>query len=320
MLLSFTQKSIVKLIVHLQFFHYKSIIIYNFCIYQFYSMSNLLEAIFNIVHRPIYHIKSHYEGKNKINNVGDALEYYIKDAFADSFDLDNEKRKEKYSEVFSWEGTQNNPPDIMIRGGDAIEVKKISNANSDIALNSSFPKPTIFSSNPMITQNCKDCEDWEEKDLIYCIGHVKSDVLQSIWMVYGSIYAAKHEHYEEIAKIVSSGIKKIPDVDHTETKELGRVNKVDPLRITSLRVRGMWHIQNPRKLFAYLHGKAENDFELICIVPLSKYNTFGGESRKKIENLNVQGFSIKDVEVNDPNNLANKIPSKLIRYLINPAA
>ena len=35
-----------------------------------------------------------------------------------------------------------------------------------------------------------------------------------------------------------------------ETDELGRINKVDPLGITSLRVRGMWQIKNPSKVFS----------------------------------------------------------------------
>ena len=32
-----------------------------------------------------------------------------------------------------------------------------------------------------------------------------------------------------------------------ETKELGRVNQVDPLGITNLRIRGMWQIETQEK-------------------------------------------------------------------------
>ena len=75
---------------------------------------------------------------------GAYLENYIKDSFANTFEVkDEQKRLEIFSEKFSWLGNQNHPPDIMIKGGDAIEVKKTQSARSDLALNSSYPKPNI---------------------------------------------------------------------------------------------------------------------------------------------------------------------------------
>ena len=38
------------------------------------------------------------------------------------------------------------------------------------------------------------------------------------------------------------------DLDLSETQELGRINKVDQLGVSSLRIRGMWIFQNPRKI------------------------------------------------------------------------
>jgi hypothetical protein len=162
----------------------------------------------------------------------------------------------------------------MIKGGDAIEVKKTQSSNSDLALNSSYPKSNIKSSSPMITQSCKNCEEWIEKDLIYCVGHTTDTTLKSLWLVYGNIYAAGHEIYERIKNTISAGIDTIPNVEFAETKELGRVNKVDALGITNLRIRGMWQIQNPRKVFSYLHIPSNKEFELVCIIPTEKYNSF----------------------------------------------
>lgn len=93
----------------------------------------------------------------------------------------------------------------------------------------------------MITNECRRCERWEEKDIIYTIGHTDKKEIKSLWFVYGSIYAAKQETYERFKNLISEGINTIPDVRFSETKELGRVNQVDPLGITNLRIRGMWH-------------------------------------------------------------------------------
>ncbi|NLA23458.1 MAG: NgoPII family restriction endonuclease [Bacteroidales bacterium] len=85
-------------------------------------MTNILEAIANITQNPISEIKNHYSGRNRINNIGEALELFIKDAFANTINIEDEQEKiRKYNEKFSWLGNQNHPPDIMIKGGDAIE-------------------------------------------------------------------------------------------------------------------------------------------------------------------------------------------------------
>lgn len=280
-------------------------------------MTNILEAIHNIVSYKNFAIREFYSGRNRANSMGDALENYIKDAFAYTFQTNNElSRLETYNEKFSWLGSQNNPPDIMIKGGDAIEVKKTQSANSSLALNSSYPKADLRHTSPMITSECKSCEKWTIKDLIYCVGHTSDTNLNSLWMVYGSIYAAKHETYQRIKTTISQGIKEIPDVVFSETKELGRVNQVDPLGITNLRIRGMWQIENPRKVFNYLHEPTDKEFELICIIPDEKYNSFPESSRTKIEGISENGFNVENKRVKDPNNPANLLDCKLIKLCV----
>lgn len=280
-------------------------------------MTNILEAIINIANNPILEIRNHYNGRNRANNVGEALETFIKDAFANLIDVtDEQERMKRYNEVFSWLGNQNHPPDIMIRKGDAIEVKKTQSANSDLALNSSYPKSNIQSNSTMITQDCKNCEEWIEKDLIYCVGHTSDEAINSLWMVYGNIYAAKHETYQIIKQKITDGINEIPNVELAVTNELGRVNRVDPLGITNLRIRGMWQIQNPRRVFNYLHTQTNNKFELISLIPTAKYNSFPIESIKKIENLGNENLTIENVNVSDPNNPAKLIEVKLIKFII----
>jgi len=280
-------------------------------------MTNILEAIYNIVNQKNFEIRAMYSGRNRANGMGDALENYIKDAFAGTFGVSDELEKMKtYNQKFSWLGSQNNPPDIMIKGGDAIEVKKTQSSNSSLALNSSYPKTDLRHTSLMITKECKVCEDWKVKDLIYCVGHTTDTSLKSLWMVYGNSYAAKHETYQRIKNTIASGIKTIPDVVFADTKELGRVNQVDPLGITNLRIRGMWQIENPRKVFNYLHESTDKSFELVCIIPTEKYSSFPNESRTKLEGINEIGFSIENKQIKDPNNPAKLKDCKLIKFLI----
>lgn len=88
-------------------------------------MTNILQAVRVIVNKQIPDVASFYRSKNRINAEGDALEAFIKDIFANTVGETNENYKhEIYSNLFSYFGNANNPPDLIIKGGDAIEVKK----------------------------------------------------------------------------------------------------------------------------------------------------------------------------------------------------
>lgn len=280
-------------------------------------MTNLIITLLNIVKNPITDIVGHYRSTNRANSMGDALEFYIKDLFCSSTKEDSiSKKNEIYNKHFSYIGNQNNPPDIIVKGGDAIEVKKIESLRSGIALNSSYPKDKLYADSPMITQACRDCEDWREKDLIYTIGVVKNNRLQVLWFVYGSCYAAGKEAYERIRDKISSGINELKDVEFSETKELGRVNKVDPLGITYLRIRGMWHIENPIKVFNYVaEVDKSNGLTVNAIILKEKYDSFPSPDRKSLENISNSNFGISDIKIKSPNNPAKLLDAKLIKFV-----
>ena len=89
-------------------------------------MSNIIDAIINLLNHPVTELKETYVRKNRANSAGDALEEYVKDLFASTFDEHDEaNRLQKISDTFSYLGNDSNPPDAMLRNGDAIEVKKI---------------------------------------------------------------------------------------------------------------------------------------------------------------------------------------------------
>lgn len=281
-------------------------------------MANILEAIKVIVDNSVPDIVSYYQGKNRINSVGDALECFIKDIFSDTLnENDLNLKNQKYSEAFSYIGNQNNPPDIILKNGDAIEVKKIESLKSSIALNSSYPKSKLYFNDPMLTSSCRNCEDWQEKDIIYVIGVIKDRKLKLLWLVYGDCYAADREVYKRITNTINSGIHEIKDVEFSQTKELGRVNKVDPLGITYLRIRGMWGIQNPIFVYDYLFENFDIDaFQLIVIMKEEKYLSFPSEMRTFVEAISHKGFTIKNVNIKSPDNPAQLIPAKMISYRI----
>lgn len=278
-------------------------------------MPSILTAIKLLVDNPIITVQQQISGRNRANSVGNALESYVKDLFANSLNLIGSDKHNKQNKAFSYSGNQNNPPDIMLKGGDAIEIKKIQSVNSALALNSSYPKDKLYADSPMITKACRQCEEWIEKDLLYVIGNTTDDEIKSLWFVYGDCFAADKEIYERIKSTIANGILQIPNVEFTETNELGKVKKVDPLGITDLRIRGMWHIQNPNKVFSYLNvNDSDSKFQFICLMKEEKYNSFNAEEREDLEKLTKSGFQISNVKIKNPNNPAMLLDCKLITY------
>lgn len=276
---------------------------------------NILTAICNISISPTYALQNFYQSRNRVNSMGEALEHYIKDIFAGTLNINNESDRIRiHNKVFSYLGNQNNPPDIILRGGDAIEVKKIESRTSALALNSSFPKAKLFSNSPMITTTCRECELWTEKDIIYAVGVVNNNNLKSLCFVYGIDYAASSQVYERISQAISSGILTIPEIEFSQTNELGRVNRVDPLGITYLRIRGMWHIQNPLKTFEYIYREEYADFNFMALINLKKYNSFSNKNQFEQFVSQNPRIHIDDVLIKSPDNPANLKDAKLITF------
>ena len=275
-------------------------------------MSNILRAFINIIENYQTEIETITQGNNRANNMGEGLEDYIKNSFLNPKDINN---LEALAKVYSYQGNKNNPPDLMLKNGDAIEIKKLESKNSAIALNSSYPKAKLYSDSPMITNFCRECEEWSIKDMLYAIGYIKQNSLKSLWLVYGDCFCADKEIYERIKNTISNGINSISDVEFTETKELGKVKKVDPLGITDLRIRGMWHIENPNKTFDYLYQYDESkQFQLICLMTLEKYNSLPCIDKEMIENIDNSSVEVREVKIKNPNNPAKLIDGILLGF------
>ena len=286
--------------------------------------ANMLKAIMNLDKIRNNHINDMYLSKISINNIGAGLEYYMKDLFCGTYEIEDVNEKEKrYSNYLSYLGNQNNPPDFIIENSDAVEVKKIGSQGSRIALNSSYPKHKLYREDPRITNACRTCEstEWEQKDIIYTIGVVKQEELKLLWFIYGDCYAASKEVYKKIYDNIKAAVH-TEGYEFTETNELGKIKRIDPLGITDLRIRGMWHIDNPIKVYDYLDVKYNkaNDLTVYAIMREDKYNAFSSEDQDNIEALSKQDESpinIENVEIKDPDNAANYINAKLIKGIYN---
>ena len=276
---------------------------------------NLLASIINLAKFKITDLSDYNTSYEiGINSEGERLEFYVKDSLSNAFDIVGKAEKEeKYSEEFAWLGNQNNPPDIIVKKGDAYEIKKTKTASPTIALNSSPPKSTLHSDDPMLVANCRNCDggNWDQKDIYYVMGHVKDNILHHLFYVQGKCYAATKEVYARVADTITSAITSA-NLELKETSELGRANRVDPLGITDLRVRGMWQIKHPIKVFDYIYRPLPNRFGAAALLLEEKYLSYPLQNRQPLEAHNE--ISVKNVRIKDPNNPANRLNATLISY------
>ena len=285
-------------------------------------MTNVLVAIKNLLEFNDINVGEVRESSNRMNNMGDAFEIYIKNIFAGvpAQGLTGTKRQEKYASVFSYLGNSSNPPDLMLHGGDAIEIKKLETRDSQIQLNSSYPKNKLRIDDSRIAERARKAEAWTEKDILYIVGNIDKSLkkVRSMWWVYGDCFCADASVYQSLGEKISLALKSIPDISFSPTNELGRVNDVDLLKITDLRIRGMWLLKNPHKIFCdYADYDLYKTFQLFVLLQESKWLSFPENDRAVLESfVKTRGLSITDESVPDPNNPAQSLRCKLIKFSV----
>jgi predicted MPP superfamily phosphohydrolase len=248
----------------------------------------------------------------RVNKEGTPFDAFIKDSFCNTFGISDPKIKMAiFLKEFSHLGSQNFPPDIIIRGGDAVEIKKVEKSGgTTIALNSSYPKSKLKANGPMITKEVKNCETWSEKDMVYCVGNVFDHKVRIISFVYGDCYAAKAEIYEKIREAMVNGISKL-NLKLSQTGELARLNEIDPLKITDLRVRGMFQIRAPLKHFSdFIKPDLSKNLNVFCIMRKEKFQSFSESEKKEA----LKNMAVTDIQVPDPNNPSKHLDAKLISF------
>lgn len=284
---------------------------------------NILDLLFKISDLNTFTTQNVTTGSNRINIVGVGLEVFIRETMSGSIKVDTEKKSEKELElikkekekidekVFSFTGEKNGMPDLMLRGGPALEIKKIGiKNNSSIQLNSSHPKAMIFDDDSRVCNACKNCETppWTSRDLIYIVGKTeangsKNNDLKSLWCVYGSLLAAKREAYLKYEDPISKAVENIEGLKSKTTNEFAVFEKVDPLKISKLRVRPMWSMYSPHKIFKnyYMEDKSLV-FQMIMLIPEDVYLAFDKTSISDLQKMiNSELVEKRVIDLPNPN-------------------
>lgn len=281
----------------------------------------VLKSIINIINQKKTNVSTDGTSSNRIQNIGEGLETYVKDSFANTFtETSKEQKIKKYSETFSYGGGTNNPPDMILENGEAIEVKKIKGYGR-IALNSSFPKDRLYRNDSTIAQECAkvDGGNWTSKNMFYYIGTIPEEDIECLFIVEGICYCSNKEIYSSIKNIIKNGVEEIPHVEFGETKELGRVNKVDPLGITNLRIRGMWDIDNPINVFSkqlddIITKPNTNSSILYAIISTETYKSAEASDIQILQNLAQNNkLEMYSKQIQNPNNTAELIDVQIIK-------
>ncbi|MEK6945985.1 MAG: NgoPII family restriction endonuclease, partial [Nanoarchaeota archaeon] len=187
-------------------------------------------------------------------------------------------------------GNQNNPPHIIIKNGDALEIKKIESLKSSIQLSSSPLKNKLFSTDKRITDDCKKCEvvGWKEKDLFYVFSYIKNKKIKYLFFVQGTCYAGDIDFYKNLTS--ESVIKK----NNIILKSSVKLNK----------------IKNPFLVFKdILKLNDKSNLQIFALMQKEKYQSYKPVRKNKYK---LNSLNVEDVSIIDPENSNKFINATLI--------
>lgn len=281
--------------------------------------TDTLTAIINIINSETIVLDGKTKSSsNRANLMGDALENYIQEAYSGTIgETDREYKLKRIDEIFSYTGNNSHPPDGMIKDGEAIEVKKIESRSSQLQLNSSNPKSKLYKNDSRLNSKAVSAEEWTEKDFVYIVGFIdkKLNNLKELSFIDASLYCADKEIYDRPFNKIKEGILEIPNVEfNSDTKELGRVNKIDPLGIASLRIRGMWLLDNPFKVFSDIYTPKDSNFNLFALISDERFENSSNKDELIEMSKSITNLKITNEIVKNPNNPAKLKNCKKITF------
>jgi hypothetical protein len=234
--------------------------------------------------------------RGSLGAQGKPFEIFAKNMFAQCLGALSSHVDAAWERTFSWRGSANHPPDFMIRGGDAVEVKTHKGIGQ-IQLNSSPPKRKLKATDPRIQIGCKNSEVWNEKDFLYFIGKTNDEYVEALWLIDGRCMADEEKTYDLIFDKISLTVS---DLGGEPGNEIGRLNDVDNLKATSLRVRAMWLLEHPANLFeAIFTPTKSNSFVLNVLISLEKWNTYSTKEKNAVNELRGHDVEINQIQIPD---------------------
>ncbi|PRS11593.1 restriction endonuclease [Bacillus pumilus] len=266
--------------------------------------TNVLVALKNILDRNSCILTPIFRSNGSVNAAGDSLEYFVKDMFctgASQYQYEHEKMR-KYNEYLSWTGNSSNFPDFIVKGGVGVEPKKLNNQSyTSLALNSSYPKDYIYPNSQNLPKVI-DEDEWDKKDVIYVAGNLNTanNKLLSIWFAYGNTMVANRSIYlnliDEIREAIAS-----TNATLMESKELARAKGIDLLKLSNLRVRGMYELEHPHKVFSKYISRDDIPIGASKIFLIMLVEDYIAIEEKPDLSIYLASGKLKKTEINIPN-------------------
>lgn len=266
--------------------------------------TNVLVALKNILDRNSSILTPIFRSNGSANAAGDSLEFFVKDMFctgASQYQYEHEKMR-KYNEYLSWTGNSSNFPDFIIKGGVGVEPKKLNNLSySSLALNSSYPKDYIYPDSQNLPRGINE-EEWERKGVLYVAGNLntQNNKLLSLWFAYGNTMVADRSVYlnliDEIRDAVAS-----TNATLIASKELARAKGIDPLKLSNLRVRGMYELEHPHKVFSEYITRDDIPLEASKIYVVMLSDDYNALEEQPDFSTHFASGKLKRTEINIPN-------------------
>lgn len=278
--------------------------------------TNVLIALKNILDRNSCILTPIFRSNGTANAAGDSLEFFIKDMFctgASQYQYAEEKMK-KYNEFLSWTGNSTNFPDFIIKGGVGVEPKKINNLTySTLALNSSYPKDYIYPDSQNLPKEIHE-DAWVKKEIIYAVGNLnnKTNKLLSLWFVYGNTMVADRSVYLKLIEEIRIAISKT-NATLINSKELARAKGIDPLKLSNLRVRGMYELEHPHKVFGSYITKNDIPTEaskVFLVILKADYDQLA-EKPDLSAYIATNRLTISEIIIPNPNNVNEQLEALL---------
>jgi len=276
-----------------------------------FAKSELLDRICDLVDRvhlgggngtSLNHLR-----KPGVSRAGEGLELWVKHFLAGTIGFaDDSIIQTIWDEKFSFHGGINNPPDVMLRNSIAAEVKKTEGNGGTLQLNSSWPIRTLHHDDLHITKKCRDAEAWTEKPFLLFVGQIDPTVknISALWIIDGRCLSDNEEIY---LSLLSKARAAMLLLGSRGTKEIGQFANLDTRMRTVLRVRPMFSLLHPARIFnsIFIH-QTTKQFALNVLLPESTYDSFTEEERRKLETAG-KGAAINRLKIPDPTNTTSDV-------------
>jgi hypothetical protein len=292
-------------------------------------MPDVLQGLAHLIKHSNFQLPSlRGTGGSTSTPTGKPFEIYCKDWLSLLPPNNIIQRQSFYNSAFAYQGSDNNPPDVMFKGGnsgDAFEFKKTESQSGSLLLNSSFPKNLLHINSPGLLDSCINCEQWTQRNFYYIVGRIKpgNERISFLWLVDGELMATDHNVYETIFLNLRGSVNTFISSNNLKSitsKELGRFRGIDPNDKTVLRARSMWELESPQKTFKNLPGvEMDNSKSVLhALILENKWNSYPLQSQNEITSLiGLKGFDFSTIKnIPDPRNPNNLLTGKLVRFAL----